>query len=903
MRISILFLMMMSFLFADIGRIAVAKGEVLIERVGQTILAKAGTKLEEQDKITTAAHSKAQIIFTDETIITIGKNSVFKIDEYLFAENQEPKATFSFAKGAIRSITGKIGKIAPKKFQLKTKTATMGIRGTHFFAVVREAVGELPPSTLFGCTKGAIAVAPVTANNVPIIPVLVPAGQITNVVQNQAPSVPRAFVAGELKEIEQETGLGKESASEETSPLADKKENAKDVIKAVVEANEDGFDLESPKAPINLGQIQNAGVVIAQFQPIVEEFIEEAKEEIVEAVVKTVADTVVKIKDETDDPNIVITGIPVTTYLSASAGTLDITSVIGDGYRSGVISDITAIRTHNLDDATVNIKGDITYELTQINNANQATSVSRSFEVDLSGLDRIESGYTKFITEEKPTFRTQEILFSEDGETQLSFDVKRTLFYDNLGEITFLIDDVFGVGELFYKELNLITIGQPTVKTILPSNTILSYEKMFDISSHKSDDTLKNKFQTYSANENDTRLLVNTRNGNMMQLPLEGDTHEALMLGSLNEGNLAEYNVQTYSAILDSTNSQLLYSFDIKDSGTAQLYGSNAQAVTINNLNSDNHDLSALRRESTAQNINSATARSGTVTLEGFTSGVILTDQTTPAPFNDEIKFGVNRDTGDISGEIDIELTSLTVPFGFKMNIDGKNSNLTSAFIDDNAFGLAMVQDNVNITNFPTVPATEFDVSLTGGRLITKTDLSGDIVSWGYWGVGLNSRTTTINPFGDDIVANAQSAVLPISVWVAGEVTQNLPTNITKEYTGQIIGSVLNHNNQFAAIDFANSSYTTTVDFGAAASYAHTTTMDFTAGNERWVVNSTGNEITALTAISGTGSAVDVTSGTVKQQFYGQDAQAVGGIFKFSGINSEDDTSRTAFGAFKANEN
>ena len=65
MRISILFLMMMSFLFADIGRIAVAKGEVLIERVGQTILAKAGTKLEEQDKITTAAHSKAQIIFTD----------------------------------------------------------------------------------------------------------------------------------------------------------------------------------------------------------------------------------------------------------------------------------------------------------------------------------------------------------------------------------------------------------------------------------------------------------------------------------------------------------------------------------------------------------------------------------------------------------------------------------------------------------------------------------------------------------------------------------------------------------------------------------------------------------------------------------------------------------------------
>jgi len=60
-------------------------------------------------------------------------------------------------KGAMRTITGKIGKIAPQKFSVNIRTATIGIRGTNFSIVVKE-----DGSYKAYCTYGEISVA---ANN------------------------------------------------------------------------------------------------------------------------------------------------------------------------------------------------------------------------------------------------------------------------------------------------------------------------------------------------------------------------------------------------------------------------------------------------------------------------------------------------------------------------------------------------------------------------------------------------------------------------------------------------------------------------------------------------------------------------------------------------------------------
>lgn len=138
---------------AGVATITALKGSASIQRDATTLEASIGTELEQKDLIKTKENSKLQIIFKDETIITLGKNSNFSIEEYLFEDNQKPVAKFGMIKGAMRTITGRIGKIAPEKFIVKTKTATIGIRGTNFAVVVGE-----DGSYQAYCTYGAISV-------------------------------------------------------------------------------------------------------------------------------------------------------------------------------------------------------------------------------------------------------------------------------------------------------------------------------------------------------------------------------------------------------------------------------------------------------------------------------------------------------------------------------------------------------------------------------------------------------------------------------------------------------------------------------------------------------------------------------------------------------------------------
>ena len=141
-------------LFASVATITALRGKASIQRDGAMIVAALGATLEEKDNIVTQDNTKLQVIFKDETIISIGKNSNFSINEYLFEDNQAPIAKFSMLRGAMRTITGHIGDIAPEKFSVATKTATIGIRGTNFSVVV----GEDGSYNAF-CTYGAISVS------------------------------------------------------------------------------------------------------------------------------------------------------------------------------------------------------------------------------------------------------------------------------------------------------------------------------------------------------------------------------------------------------------------------------------------------------------------------------------------------------------------------------------------------------------------------------------------------------------------------------------------------------------------------------------------------------------------------------------------------------------------------
>lgn len=128
-------------------------GSATIQRASKKIDATLGIKILEKDRILTKKDSSLMLLFKDKTVITIGKNSDFVIKDFLYGQKIEPKARFGLFSGAINTITGKIGKIAPDKFKIELKTTTIGIRGTKF-GVITGANNAY----LAYCTYGAISV-------------------------------------------------------------------------------------------------------------------------------------------------------------------------------------------------------------------------------------------------------------------------------------------------------------------------------------------------------------------------------------------------------------------------------------------------------------------------------------------------------------------------------------------------------------------------------------------------------------------------------------------------------------------------------------------------------------------------------------------------------------------------
>jgi len=204
MRVFISLVILSVFAFGSVGRITAISGSVTVERGGVGQKATPNFKLEEKDQIKSLAGATAQIIFNDKTVITVGSNTTFKIEEYLYDE-KDVKARFGVGEGSFKAITGKIAKIAPEKFKVETKTATIGIRGTIFIGNINRA-GILT----IACTKGAISVTP----NIPSAPpVIVQQGQITRA-DTKGVEPPRASTPADLKGLEKEVTTDKKAQGE-----------------------------------------------------------------------------------------------------------------------------------------------------------------------------------------------------------------------------------------------------------------------------------------------------------------------------------------------------------------------------------------------------------------------------------------------------------------------------------------------------------------------------------------------------------------------------------------------------------------------------------------------------------------------------------------------------------------
>jgi len=134
----------------NIGTVTALKGEAKLTRLeSETALVKNSTILE-KDQINTASKSRVQVILNDDTVVTIGPESEYYFEA--FQDQGDVHVKMRAERGFFKSVTGKIGKIAPERFKIKTKAATIGIRGTQFMGYVAEDEEKI------GCIQGAIVV-------------------------------------------------------------------------------------------------------------------------------------------------------------------------------------------------------------------------------------------------------------------------------------------------------------------------------------------------------------------------------------------------------------------------------------------------------------------------------------------------------------------------------------------------------------------------------------------------------------------------------------------------------------------------------------------------------------------------------------------------------------------------
>ncbi len=95
------------------------------------------------DLLQTAPGARAQVRFTDHSIVALKPASVLRIDAYTFQADGSSvqQSVMSLIRGGLRTVTGAIGKTNKNDYRLNTPVATIGVRGTLYEAWFEESAG------------------------------------------------------------------------------------------------------------------------------------------------------------------------------------------------------------------------------------------------------------------------------------------------------------------------------------------------------------------------------------------------------------------------------------------------------------------------------------------------------------------------------------------------------------------------------------------------------------------------------------------------------------------------------------------------------------------------------------------------------------------------------------------
>lgn len=99
--------------------------------------AQSGMPVNMNDVITTGPGARLQVTFKDETQLTLGENARVVIDRFVYDPGSSTGVlALNAGTGAMRFVTGKLGKMSNKDVTVTTPAAALAVRGTDFWGGV-----------------------------------------------------------------------------------------------------------------------------------------------------------------------------------------------------------------------------------------------------------------------------------------------------------------------------------------------------------------------------------------------------------------------------------------------------------------------------------------------------------------------------------------------------------------------------------------------------------------------------------------------------------------------------------------------------------------------------------------------------------------------------------------------
>jgi hypothetical protein len=128
-----------------IGAVSRIQGEASATQAGATRALSLNAPVFLNEVVSTGEAARLEVTFTDKTRLTLGEKAKLTLDTYVFNPAAGRRTIRFGVIGALRFLSGKLARLVSSRVSVTTPVATIGIRGTDFFAgpIDDQALGVL----------------------------------------------------------------------------------------------------------------------------------------------------------------------------------------------------------------------------------------------------------------------------------------------------------------------------------------------------------------------------------------------------------------------------------------------------------------------------------------------------------------------------------------------------------------------------------------------------------------------------------------------------------------------------------------------------------------------------------------------------------------------------------------